>query len=104
MLGFFRAGYQRLGPRYPRAALWGQLQAAHIVVLAGVGLLTIYQPMGDDFWSIVLVAELLMAIENALAARFTSRLLRRVDPWLRGDRSAQAAADAWHGLAELPSR
>lgn len=104
MLRLLRAGYRRLGPRYPRVALWVQLQGGHLVVLAGVGLLTIYQPLDGHFWSVLLFAEALMLVENALAARFTSRLLRRVDPWLGGDHSPQAAAEAWRALAELPSR
>jgi class 3 adenylate cyclase len=104
MLRFFRGGYRRLGPRYPRAVLTLQLQAAHIVVLAGIGLLSIYQPLTGHFGKVLLVGELLMVIENALAYRFMSRLLACVDPWLQGDHSAPAAAEAWRGLAELPSR
>jgi adenylate cyclase len=100
----FRAAYRRLGPRYPRAVLALQLQAAHLVVLGGIGLLTIYLPMHGHFWRVLAAGELLMLVENALAYRFMSKLLRCADPWLAGERTPVRAAEAWRGLAELPSR
>src|SRR5215212_5723530 len=104
MVNLFRAGYRRLGPRYPRAVLWFQLQAGHLVVLAGIGLLTIYQPLEGHFWRALLVGEALMAIENVVAYRFISRMLRPADDWLGGDRSPEASGRAWRALAALPSR
>ena len=37
-----RYAYEKLGPRYTRWAIWMQFQFAHLVVLGGVGLLTLY--------------------------------------------------------------
>lgn len=98
----FRWAYLRTGGRYVRGVLWLQLQLAHLVVLAGIGLLTIYQPLGSDFWRVVLVAEGLMAVENLLAFVHMSRCLRPADAWLRGERTPAAAEAAWRALAALP--
>ena len=76
LLRAFRALYARLGRRYPRLILWIQLQAAHVVAAGGVGLLTVYQPLGDHFWPIMLAGQVLLLVENALAYRVVSRLLR----------------------------
>lgn len=104
LLRIFRRIYAWMGPRYPRFALWSQMQVAHVVVLAGVGMLTVYQPLGDHFWRVLLVAEVLLLIENAIAYRVVSKMLRPADSWLRGNRSPAAAAQAWRTLAALPSR
>ena len=104
LLRIFRWIYARMGPRYPRFALWSQLQVAHLVVLGGVGLLTVYQPLGDHFWAVLGVGEGLLLIENALAYRLISRMLKPGDPWLHGDRSEESAVQAWRALAALPSR
>lgn len=103
LLRIFRRVYAWMGPRYPRFALWSQLQVAHLVVLGGVGLLTVYQPLGDDFWAVLAVGQVLLLVENALAYRLITRMLRPADPWLRGDRSPEAAGRAWRALAALPS-
>ncbi len=104
LLRAFRALYHRLGRRYPRLILWSQLQVAHLVVAAGVGLLTVYQPLGDDFWAILAAGQVLLLIENVLAYRVVTKMLEPVDGWLRGDRSEAAAVEAWRALASLPSR
>ena len=100
----FRSAYRRFGRRYPRAVLWLQLQAGYLVVLSGIGLLTIYQPLDGHFWRVVLVGEALMFIENLLAFRVISAILRDADDWLGGDRSPEASARAWRALAALPTR
>jgi class 3 adenylate cyclase len=104
LVRIFAALYRWQGPRYPRLILWVQLQAALFVVAAGVGLLTVYQPLGDDFWVVLAVGELLIILENTLAYRVMSRMLTPVDAWLAGDRSEAAAVAAWRALAALPSR
>ncbi len=104
MIPVFRAGYERLGPKYPRRVLGLQLMAAYVIVAAGIVLLTVYQPLDGHFWDVLLVGEALITIENVLAYRMISRLLRPVDAWLHGDRSSEASAEAWRALAALPSR
>ena len=104
LLSAFRVLYRRYGRRYPRLILWGLLQIAHLVVAGGVALLTVYQPLGDDFWKVLAAGQLLLLLENAFAYRAVSKLLVPVDDWLCGDRSDQAAVRAWRALAALPSR
>jgi hypothetical protein len=43
-----RFAYAKLGRHYPRVFLTGQFLLTHFVTLAGVGLLTLYQPMSGD--------------------------------------------------------
>lgn len=104
LLRIFRWLYARAGRRYPRLALWTQLQVAHVVVLAGIGMLTVYQPLGEHFWAVLAVGQVLLLLENTAAYLVISRMLRPADPWLRGDRSPAAATEAWRTLAALPSR
>ena len=48
-----RAAYRLLGRRYPRAMLLAQFQLSYLVVLGGVGLLRVYQPMSPgQLWTI----------------------------------------------------
>ena len=103
MQRLLRYAYAKLGARYPRAILVAQFQSAHLVVLGGVGMLTLYQRMTTgQFLRLVAVIEVLIAIENALSLRLLFRALRPADPWLRGDRSPACAAQAWRTLVELP--
>ena len=104
LLRAFRSLYASQGRRYPRLVLWLQLQVAHVVVAGGVGLLTVYQPLGEHFWAVMGAGQVLLAIENLIAWRVMSPMLAPVDAWLRGDRSEPAAVAAWRALAELPSR
>ena len=104
ILDAYRAAYRWLGPRYLRTALFLQNQTALLLVLGGIGLLTVYQPLGEDFWRILLVAEALTFVENIVAWIWIRRLLEPVGPWLDGDRSERAVTTAWHALAELPRR
>jgi class 3 adenylate cyclase len=104
LLRAFRALYVRLGRRYPRLIIWIQLRAAHPVAAAGVGLLTVYQPLGRHFWAVMVAGQVPLLVENALAYHKVTRLLEPADPWLRGDRSEASAVSAWHALATFPTR
>jgi class 3 adenylate cyclase len=98
-----RYAYAKLGRRYPRLVLAAQFQAGHVVVLAGVAMLTLYQHMSTvEFLRLVVVIEVLVAVENVLSLRMAFRAVRPADRWLRGDRSPQAASAAWRALVELP--
>jgi adenylate cyclase len=98
-----RYAYARLGRRYPRVILAFQFQAGHLVVLFGVAMLTLYQRESTgEFLVQVAVIEGLIAIENVVSLRLTSRALRPADRWLSGDRSPDAAVAAWRALVELP--
>jgi adenylate cyclase len=98
-----RYAFAKLGRRYPRIVLAAQFQAGHLVVLGGVAMLTLYQRMSTlEFVRLVVVIEVLIALENALSLRLVFRALRPADRWLRGDRSPAAAAEAWRALVDLP--
>lgn len=63
-----RSAFRYLGSRYPRAVLIAQAQLGHVVVVFGVGLLTLYTTVGDrDFLWLVLAAQLLLLVENIVA-------------------------------------
>ena len=95
--------WRRLGPRYPRWAFAAGFSFAHVVTFAGLGLLTIYQPMtGEQFWTLAAIAAGLMVVENAIALASVHTLLRPADPWLRGERTPSTARSAWRALAGLP--
>src|SRR5256885_1376929 len=96
--------YAPWGARYPKVALAIQFQASHSVVLAGVALLTIYQPMSEaDFLRILVVTQALVPLDNLVALKLVSRLLRPVRAWLRGNRSMDQTVVAWRGLVDMPS-
>ncbi len=103
MTRVLHALYRRLGSRYPRLAVAAVFPLAALVALGGLGLLTLYESRaGDEFGRLVLVAEALVVLENALALGVASRLLRPAEPWLGGDRSPGAVRAAWVALARLP--
>src|SRR3954451_5618876 len=98
-----RYAYDKLGPRYPRLAVWVQFQFAHLVVLGGVGLLTLYVHISEGaFWRILIVSQVLVLIENLVSLKIANKLIRPADPWLNGDRDPHTALDAWRALAGLP--
>ena len=100
--GLSRA-FHRLGRRYPLVVLGVQFQLAHVVALAGVGLLTLYQPMSsEDFWRLLIAIEVLVLIENIGSMFSASRLLRPATAWLDGKRDDASTVAAWRALVDLP--
>jgi class 3 adenylate cyclase len=98
-----RYAYEKLGPRYPRVAMWVQFQFAHLVVLGGVALLDLYVHISrETFIRILVVSQVLVLIENLLAMSVAFRLARPADPWLKGERTPETALAAWRALAGLP--
>jgi adenylate cyclase len=99
-----RYAYRRLGRRYPLTAVVLQFQLAHLVVLGGLVLLRLYQPMEDrTFVVLLVVAEALVALDNLSSTVQARRLLAPVDAWLEGARDRAATAAAWRALAGMPS-
>jgi len=97
--------YGKLGRRYPRLALVAQFQLGHIVVLGGVGLLSLYQALSTrQLVAIVVFSQAVVLIENAIGLRVAFRLLAPADPWLRGQRDQRTSVAAWQALAGLPVR
>jgi class 3 adenylate cyclase len=96
--------YGRWGARYPKLALGLQFQFSHVVVLAGVGLLTVYQPMSTtEFLRIVVVSQALVLLDNLLALKQAYRLLRPAQVWLRGSRNPDQTVAAWRALVNMPT-
>ena len=101
--GFLRSMYRRLGRHYARVTLVLEFQLAHVVVLGGLALLTLYQPMSTrQFLVLLVVAECLVAVENTIGWVVAFRMLRPVQAWLDGDRSESSSTTAWAALVELP--
>src|SRR3954447_4351846 len=98
-----RYAYEKLGPRYARWAIAVQFQFAHLVVLGGVGLLTLYVNIDREaFWRILIVSEVLVLLENLVSFKIADKLVRPADPWLNGERNPNTALAAWRALAGLP--
>lgn len=99
-----RYAYRRLGRRYPLTVVVLQFQLAHLVVLGGLVLLRLYRPMSDrDFLVLLVVAELLVALDNAASTLRARRTLAPVDAWLNGARDRAGTTDAWRALAFMPT-
>jgi adenylate cyclase len=98
-----RYAYEKLGPRYPRWAIWVQFQFAHIVVLGGIGLLTLYVNVSHGaLWRILIVSQALVLVENLISMKIANKLVRPADAWLGGERTPDTALTAWRALAGLP--
>jgi adenylate cyclase len=99
-----RYAYRRLGRRYPLTVVVLQFQLGHVVVLGGLALLRLYQPMeARTFVLLLIVAELLVAFDNLRSTLLARRLLRPVDAWLEGARGRGETTAAWRALASMPS-
>jgi class 3 adenylate cyclase len=80
-----------------------EFSLAFVVVAAGVLLLTLYVDVSaQQFWRILAVSEVLVALEVLAALAVSLRLVRPADPWLRGERTPDSAVCAWRALAGLP--
>jgi adenylate cyclase len=89
--------------RYPFALLWAQFSVTHLVMLGGMGILRLYQPMSAaHFWLLVALSQVLVGVDNVIAAKLTNRLLRPVRAWLRGRRDERSTIAAWRALVALP--
>ncbi|MGN6187685.1 MAG: adenylate/guanylate cyclase domain-containing protein [Conexibacter sp.] len=99
-----RYAYRRLGRRYPLTVVVLQFQLAHLVVLGGLVLLRLYQPMSNrSFVVLLVVAELLVAADNVSSTLLARRLLVPVDAWLNGTRDRVSTTATWRALAFMPS-
>jgi hypothetical protein len=85
------------------ALVWAQFGLAHLVMLGGLGLLSLYQRMpGDDFWLLVGISQTLVAIDNLISIKLTRRMWRPVRAWEQGARDPESTIAAWTALATLP--
>ena len=73
--------------RQPFGLLWAQFLVTHLVMLGGMGILRLYQPMSAaQFWVLVAISQVLVGIDNLISAKLTYKLLRPVRAWLRAPR------------------
>jgi len=103
LAGFLERAYERLGPRYPDAAVRGQLQLVYGPVLLNVSALALFVDLS--------IAELLRLIGTACAGFFVYNLiymaaarplLAPVRRWVEGDRDRAATIAAWTACAGFP--
>jgi adenylate cyclase len=95
--------YRRLGPRYPRTAVVGQIQLGYFTWLVTVAILATYVEMSAaEFLRLFLLGLAFFVLHNVLYARVARRLLTRVVRWLRGERNEAATVAAWRAAACLP--
>jgi adenylate cyclase len=88
------------------ALVWAQFGIAHLVTLAGLGLLRLYQPMSvAHFLTVIGVSQVLVAIDNVASIKLTRTMWAPVRAWERtpaGERSPELTIAAWRALVTLP--
>jgi class 3 adenylate cyclase len=85
------------------ALVWAQFGLAHVIMFGGLGLLKLYQSVSDrQFWTLVIVSQALVSLDNLVSIRLTRRMWRPVWAWERGARDEASTIRAWVALATLP--
>jgi class 3 adenylate cyclase len=85
------------------ALVWLQFGSAHLVVLGGIGLFRLYQPMSSaNFWLLVGVSQAIVAANNIFSTKITKHMWAPVRAWERGARDPASSVAAWLALATLP--
>jgi hypothetical protein len=81
--------------RHSSALVWLQFGIAHLVLLAGVGLLSLYEPLSaTQFWVLTAVSQGVVAVDNALSVKLTRRLWAPFARWERGDHEGGRAGSS----------
>jgi adenylate cyclase len=89
--------------RHSSALVWLQFGVAHLVLLAGIGLLSLYEPISaSQFWALLAVSQALEAVDNVVSIKLTRRLWAPYRRWERGERGRASTVAAWLALATLP--
>ncbi|MGB9183390.1 MAG: adenylate/guanylate cyclase domain-containing protein [Solirubrobacteraceae bacterium] len=85
------------------ALVWAQHLLANVIMLFGLGLLALYQPMSaGKFLVLAAVSQGLVALDNVVSIRMILVMWRPVRAWERGARHEAATIAAWRTLASLP--
>jgi class 3 adenylate cyclase len=99
---FFDRAYQRLGSRYPAAALAVALRLEHVAVLVGVAAVALYVPLSlGEFALLGAAAVGAQEFYALLTQRYFRQRLQPLTVWLTGDASADPVA-AWRAAASMP--
>jgi class 3 adenylate cyclase len=89
--------------RHAFGLLLASFAVAHIVVAGGLALLTVYHKVSaKTFLELLIVAEALVALDNALCSKVVWRMWRPVRAWQDGARDEASTIAAWRALATLP--
>lgn len=76
---------------------------AHLVMLAGLAMLTLYEPVStSNFLILLLVSQLLVGLDNLVSLKVIRRMWRPVRAWEGGAHDDAATIAAWRALATLP--
>src|ERR1700728_3478911 len=85
------------------ALVWAQFGLAHVIMLGGLGLLKLYQPVTDhQFWILLIVSQTLVSLDNLVSIKVTRRMWQPVWAWEHGARDEASTIKAWTALATLP--
>jgi class 3 adenylate cyclase len=85
------------------ALVWAQFAVVHLIMLGGLGLLSLYQPMSlGTFLVLVAVSQTLVLVENVVSIGVTRRMWKPVRAWENGQRDPESTIAAWKALATLP--
>lgn len=89
--------------RNSSALVWLQFGVAHLVLLAGVGLLSLYEPISTgQFWVLVAASQAVVLLDNVISIKLTRGLWAPFRRWERGAQDRAGTIAAWLALATLP--
>src|SRR3954449_3159692 len=101
--GWLTRAYARLGPRYPRTALFVTFHVQHVVVLMGVAVLALYVPASVSKYLLLGAAAVVgQEIYGLSALRYFRRRLEPIVGWLEARRPASGAEEACRAAASVP--
>lgn len=101
--GLFERMLFRFGARYPQLALAVALRIEHLIVVAGVGVLALYVPVGlDEFALLALAAVVWQEFYAAFTERYFKQRLAPLVAWLGGDDGGGGTVAAWQAAASMP--
>jgi class 3 adenylate cyclase len=85
------------------ALVFAQFGVAHLVMLGGLALLSLYHQMSlNQFLVLVAVSQALVLIDNIASIRMTRQIWAPVRAWEAGARDERSTVAAWRALATLP--
>jgi class 3 adenylate cyclase len=89
--------------RNASALVWLQFGVAHLVLLGGIGLLSLYEPISStQFWVLLIVSQAVVVVDNVVSIKLTRRLWAPYRRWEGGARDRASTVGAWLALATLP--
>ena len=85
------------------ALVWAQFSVAHLVMLGGLGLLSLYQSISlTHFLVLTGVSQVLVLLDNVVSIKMTRCMWQPVRRWEQGSHDEASTIAAWQALATLP--